>query len=980
MNKKILKLINDLKNKNIAYSDIPIELENNTEIIQAERESGMRVFSNRGYDIISNKFFVEENIIDFTDNSILETISTTFDTFEDYYFYLQGNIYENACYYQYQFTANQIKKFKLDTKKLNYQALIDYTIEDNNYKNELLKLSNEYKNTEQIKEKCKIWITKTINCKNLKELVTVLNKFEKSKYYNYYYEDILIYYLIKDNPKKAFRILMDSINNFKNIISVEKMCLYFSTEDVLKSIDYNKNEISKTTLNRRQSKLKKFVDNIDSEKYKKNTQCRFDANSNYFIVEDSYEIIGRCFPISIKKYFYDIKEIINYVNYDLSNCDFSKAIISKDEIKGCITNENTILPLNISSEALCLVNKYYDSESENFIVSQKWKDKNGNIIHERKNSFKYFFDFVYYLKNDLSNADLIFCEGIKNLKSTRGINFNNARIRSEIMDKLGLNYELIKFPNKIISFKETVENEKNSLTILNEKKDLIKESIDDNKSYKKISYVSDIHLMHRLEKCKSIFDIEFIIEDIINNLLNNFNQILLIGGDVSSDFNLYKFFICELSKSIKNYADLKVIFILGNHELWSFENKEIEDIVNRYKNLLSSNGMYLIHNNLLYIEENQIKELSEEEINILSYRTIRNRLKRSNLIISGGLAFSGYNKEFNANNGIYRNTINRKQEIEETKKFEKLYNKLTECLKDKNVIIFTHTPKEDWSNSQEYVKNWVYVSGHTHRKYFYDDGEYRIYADNQLGYHYKKAFIKDFYIEYNYDIFSDYEDGIYSITKEEYIEFYRGKNIMMDYNRDGKIYMLKKNGYYCFIKPSKKGLAILNGGSLKSLDNNDINYYYNNMDNQILINKAPLNKYTEYQKNVANYIKKIGGLGTIHGSIIDIDFLNHIYVNPFDGTLSGYFASNIIDKYVYANIPSLLKAKCPQLFENYQKKLGKSEANKLIARGQSTEIILKPTYYSSTNMYKASMEIKKMQRLNNGILTVWHNSNKKLLS
>lgn len=270
MNKKILKLINDLKNKNIDYDDIPIELENNTEIIQAERELGMRIFSNRGYDIISNKFFVEENIIDFTDNSILKTISTTFDTFEDYYFYLQGNIYENACYYQYQFTANQIKKFKLDIKKLNYRALIDYTIEDNNYKNELLKISNEYKNTKQIKEKCKIWITKTINCKNLKELVTVLNKFEKSKYYNYYYEDILIYYLIKGNPKKAFRILMDSINNFKNIISVEKMCLYFSTEDVLRSLDYNKNEMSKTTLNRRQNKLKKFVDNIDSKKYKKN--------------------------------------------------------------------------------------------------------------------------------------------------------------------------------------------------------------------------------------------------------------------------------------------------------------------------------------------------------------------------------------------------------------------------------------------------------------------------------------------------------------------------------------------------------------------------------------------------------------------------------------------------------------------------------------------------------------------------------------
>ena len=464
------------------------------------------------------------------------------------------------------------------------------------------------------------------------------------------------------------------------------------------------------------------------------------------------------------------------------------------------------------------------------------------------------------------------------------------------------------------------------------------------------------------------------------------DDILLIGGDVSSDFNFYKLFINELSKEIKgkyNYIDLKVIFILGNHELWDFENNEIKDIVETYKNLILSNGMYFIHNNLLYIENNQLKEIPEEELEILSYNEIRDRLIKCNLIISGGLAFSGYNNEFNANNGIYRNTINRAQEIEETKKFEKLYNKLTKCIYDKNVIILTHTPKRDWSISkEEYMKNWVYVSGHTHRNYFHDDGEYRIYSDNQLGYNYKTAFIKSFYIEYDYDCFSDYEDGIYTITKDEYKNFYRGKNIKMDYNRDGDIFMLKKNGYYCFIKPTARGnLSILNGGALKSLDIKDINYYYDNMDSQIARIKEPfLDEYTKYQKSVADCVKKIGGYGKIHGSIIDIDFYNHIYVNPFDWTLSGYNASDIINKYVYNNIASLLKVECPLLYENYQKKLRGSESNALIVKGQSTEIILKPTYYPSTDIYNASRKIKKMQRLNKGILSVWHDSNRKFLN
>lgn len=137
---------------------------------------------------------------------------------------------------------------------------------------------------------------------------------------------------------------------------------------------------------------------------------------------------------------------------------------------------------------------------------------------------------------------------------------------------------------------------------------------------------------------------------------------------------------------------------------------------------------------------------------------------------------------------------------------------------------------------------------------------------------------------------------------------------------------------------------------------------------------------TKYQEVIANQVKEIGGSGTIHGSIIDIDFFNHIYVNPFDGTLSGYFAYDIVDKFVFANIPSLLKARCPQLYDNYKKKLGTNESNALIVKGQPTDIILKPTYYPSTDIYIASREIKKMQKLTNGILTVWYTDNRRLLN
>ena len=149
---------------------------------------------------------------------------------------------------------------------------------------------------------------------------------------------------------------------------------------------------------------------------------------------------------------------------------------------------------------------------------------------------------------------MIFCEGLSNLKDIKDINFDNAHIRSEIMDKLGLKYEILNNSNNLLSFEKTINNEKETQLVLNESRDLLlNEPMNDYNSYIRVSYVSDIHLMHRLQKCKSIFDIEFAIKDIIINILKNSSRILLIGGDVSSNYDFYKVFITELSKEIKRY-------------------------------------------------------------------------------------------------------------------------------------------------------------------------------------------------------------------------------------------------------------------------------------------------------------------------------------------------------------------------------------------------------------------------------------------
>ncbi len=964
----ISSLRNRKENKdNNIYDDIKIQ----------ERKDGIRKPSIRGFDVINQHFFVIEEVIDLAEERVIDKDELLFDSFDDYYVFLKGDIYTNACYYMFPFTDEIINKYNIDIKKINFDSLIDYTFEEDNLDNELSKRKEEYDIVEEKKEANLKWLEKILKCKTLDELESVIEKFKKCETYDIGFKRAFIYYFVQNNPVDAFDIIMDSINNrgyFKGIyMSPTQMCLLFSPDVVLEAVNYEgiEKSASKSTKSRYLKQLKMFANNINSKQYYFESSCYFDKNTNYFVVREVYDM-NDIFPVILERYFPSIEELKIFLKGDLSNCDFSYSLITKEDVKGCKYNNKTLFSLN-NSKLDFVQKKCY--KNNKFIVSNDWFDSKGNSVYQNSREFDYFFDFVHYLKNDLSNSDLLSCNGLININRNNDIDFNNAKITSAFLKKLGIDYEKTYESSDAVSFDDTIVNEKETQPILYERKELSYDTPDESKKYTRISYVSDIHLSHRLKKCETENDVILVIRETINGILEEYPNYLLIGGDVSSDFRIYKLFVEELSRIInEDYRFVKVFFVLGNHELWDFFDEDLNEIVNTYRELLLANKMYLIHNNMYVIENDRVSELSFEKIENCTIDDLRNELRQANLILFGGIGFSGYNEKFNADCGIYRFTINREREIIETKIFEDIYMRMCEYIRDKNVIVFTHMPKKDWSMNKDYVDNWVYVSGHTHRNYYYDDGVVRVYSDNQLGYKYKQAFSKSFYIEYDYDLFSDYKDGIYHITKEKYIAFYRGKNIMMDYTRDGIIYMLKKNGYYCFIKPSSEGrLSILNGGALKSLDRKDIEYYYDNMDYQISFYKEPLDKYSALQRKIANIVKQIGGDGSIHGSIVDIDFYNHIYVNPFDGTISGYYATDIINKFVYKNIPSLLEANLPNLFINYQKLIAKNEKDFSIINS-GNKIDKKSMYYPNTDIYRASREIKKMQRLNHGILTLWYDS------
>ena len=324
----------------------------------------------------------------------------------------------------------------------------------------------------------------------------------------------------------------------------------------------------------------------------------------------------------------------------------------------------------------------------------------------------------------------------------------------------------------------------------------------------------------------------------------------------------------------------------------------------------------------------------------------------------------GYNQEFNEVENLYKGIITKEEEKEYSLIIYDLYLKVKKAAFDKNVIIFTHMPLQDWSKDKKVQSGFVYVSGHNHRNYFYDDGIKRIYSDNQIGYSKKSIFMKHFSIDNNYDWFSDYEDGIYEISREDYEWFYRGIQEGMEFNQTYQnLYMIKRSGIYLFLARNKKDkLLVLNGGRPLSVGDYSLEYFYENMEKYSESIKMYLSEYTEYQNKISKELKSIGCTGKIHGCIIDIDYFNHIYINPIDGKITPYYATSIIDKHIYNNFASLLKNKCPSIYLNYEKKYKDDKKYELVNL-MNQDIVISDSFVIEydTSIYNVSRIIKGLQ-------------------
>lgn len=701
------------------------------------------------------------------------------------------------------------------------------------------------------------------------------------------------------------------------------------------------------------------------------------------------------------------------------NCmeeDFSIARYMPEQIKA----SDDILNYQKLKGKLQFIYKYYDSEEKTFNVKIKivfdeytLKDENRTVEESYcvTKKFEDFDKFYTFLDGNLFDAEL------------RNYNFNGINLRKYNIEGAAINSDILQLQGlydgdyfaavkKILETNTDEFMENNEIMIPNEfhyPKPVEDEHEQFDYSHIPFFYISDIHLLHRVgnkfkdkatkEEIRS--HIKFLARSMVSSIgIKPYGSYLLIAGDTSSIFEFAVIFFNEL---IQLWDPNYIVVVSGNHELldpWV----DMEYNIEIYRKFFEDLGITFLQNDLICVSNGRkCKTIRETEILKLSESEIRKRVQYSSVIILGGIGFSGLNEKFNASNIRYGKSFDElsreaalQKDIQEANRFNTVYTKILKSLSKSRVIVLTHIKKADW-NKEIHNPHWIYLNGHNHRNFYEINDRRVIYADNQIGYKGKNVGLKYFYCDKDYDIFAYYQDGIYEITSQQYIDFNRGKLVSMSFKReDGIIYMLKRTDIYMFVIYCKyynssidKSLYLLNGGKLRKLRLNrleDLSYYYDNLEKYAENVNQLLRKYVGGQQKLSEFIKHLGGSGKIHGCIVDVERpseLNgfsycHLFVNPIDGKVTPYFAYDIKARIIYKDFKALLQAhdSCKLMINNYLR-FEKENLQNLPSVQYSEQIeewgSEDAMYDEGSYLYKISRIIKNLQYCTEkNIVRVWN--------
>lgn len=538
----------------------------------------------------------------------------------------------------------------------------------------------------------------------------------------------------------------------------------------------------------------------------------------------------------------------------------------------------------------------------------------------------------------------------------------------------------------------------------------------------KFFYISDLHLESQLGLTgMTVDEIKGKVAQKVDEMLGGLSKedmadgVLLVGGDVADSEEVAKIFYDAVFFRFRG----PIIFVLGNHELWdgctysndeSRQKKSIDEVVAAYKRFYKVGSgfegkTYCLENEVLVCYKNSMQRnsdefgvgrktagmprgglcvLTEEMLLNASTDDLREFFNECSMIVLGGLGFCGLNPRYNADTGLFRDRVSREEDIERSKRFRAVYDRVMSCASNKRVVVLTHTQMEDWTTDAP-NKGWVYVNGHTHQNGLVktEDGITVLY-DNQVGYKPKKWHLNQFSLERYYDPFEAWADGIYQITPQQYMDFNAGRGIQMEYFRQqGDIYALKQKGVYMFMLQYGLGLYLLRGGQKLNVFHG-LEYYAANLEKYVERIQMAFKPYRNALDKIAAEVKRFGGSGYVHGSIVDIDYYNHIYLDPFDGYLMPYFALDVTARREFRSVRELLESSPIPALGSDGKPLLSAYTKLLDAGGVS---ILAPTVKEDAlavvpmevldekNIYTPSRVMKSIQYLlDKGVVRVWNDA------
>ncbi len=638
-----------------------------------------------------------------------------------------------------------------------------------------------------------------------------------------------------------------------------------------------------------------------------------------------------------------------------------------------------------------------DYSAKRRIYRVRWKglyddEETVTIFHGFKSFYKFCFETKIHQPRYDFVAELLNCP----CKGATAVQLRNEKIRvsSDVQKKYGL-YDpdfasSIKAYSKALAI--TFSDERHFLSAVPQGS--VADVMPDlTETESVVFYISDIHLDHKVARRFPDDFNEFELNAYFKEIAEGFKKdmqgcehgVLFILGDVSFSHDLLLRFLHCLRKMLPE----QIYFVLGNHEIWDASasgERALDDYINHLRVELKSRGIILLENDLAFPfkgDGSVIKPVySETELFRMSDAEIKDLFRFSGVAFLGGMGFSGLNEALNADHGLYgTSVVDRKLEKERSVRFSTLHERLKSIVpENRQVVVATHMPVTDWSR-QGMKKGWYYLSGHTHENRRKEEEGYHFLADNQVGYGGDALRLRFFPVTDAADIFQDRADGQYEISKDDYNLFYATLWLGGGTNREfEKIIMLKRDGSYMFFGITEAGLLyILDGGRIRSTCGHGLDYYYKRMSNYSASISSFLRDYSEKQKEISAEIRRLGGRGTIHGCIIDLDppgtpfSYNHLYLNPLDGTLTAYFAETMVDKYVYHNVPSLL---CVRLPEMYIKMGGLPSGGKALMPLEGCREISNATeFVINTDMYRMSRLIKSLQyTLTYKVIRIWNDA------